>query len=317
MICELSVVIVNYNTRELLADCLESLRTHLPATEVEVIVVDNASSDGSREMVQTRFPEVRLICSKENLGFGRANNLGVQESSGKYLFLFNSDAVLREDTATALRHVLEERPETGVAGPRVLLSDNSRQPMICGPVPSLRAMFNDALKLDKLFPGIRFFQGLHDDRPTQRVTEVGWVSGVCMLIRRKAFEQVEGFDPEFFMYCEDIDLCLRMRRFGWGVVHVDEYPIVHHCGGSSKTDAQRLRNSLMQQRYFLRMLSRDMGWLRMAAARLILSLGLAFRIAAGAVQVLLHGRKKSLLLRSSGLRLAALWGCRFDVEGSK
>lgn len=308
MTLDVSVIIVSYNTKELLARAIQSVMDHVKGVTHEVIVVDNASRDGSPEMVSLRFPDVKLIRSCVNAGFGAANNLGAREAAGKYLFLLNSDAMLTEDTAAGLLSFLEKNTGYAAAGPGVLLPDRTRQPKICGPLPTMRRIFNDALLLSALFPGVDFFQGMHMDRPTAKVTPVGWLSGVCMLIRREPFETAGGFDERFFLYAEDMDLCRRLGIRGWKLAHVDDFAIVHECGGSAATPADVVRKSVLQQTYFLAMLAGMFDSRQLAAARLLLFSGLVLRVFAGLAAKLGPARHRGLLLETSLARLKILLG---------
>jgi hypothetical protein len=303
---QVSIIIVNYNTRALTEACLRSIEAQVRGVSHEVVLVDNASSDGSAEMVRERFPAVRLIENPCNLGFGVANNIGAGVARGEHLMLLNSDAELLSDSASALLEFLRAHPLAAAVGPRVLLPDGRRQPMITGDLPGLRAVRNDALFLSRLAPG--FFPGIHHDEPGESVAEVGWISGVCMMIRRDAWEQVGGFDPSYFMYCEDIDLCRRFRQRGWTIVHLDDAAIRHHNGGSSKSAQQKLRSKLMQQRHFLSLLGNSLDARELKAAKFFLGVGLLLRMAVGGGQAVVGRGDGRFLFESSAWRLAELTG---------
>ncbi|MFZ5562462.1 MAG: glycosyltransferase family 2 protein, partial [Thermodesulfobacteriota bacterium] len=220
----------------------------------------------------------------------------------------NSDAMLVSDTVAGLHAFLEKNPGYAAAGPGVLLPDGTRQPKICGGLPTLRRVANDALLLSALFPGAGAFQGMHMDRPTANITPVGWLSGVCMLIRREAFEAAGGFDERFFLYAEDMDLCRRLGDQGWKLAHVDDFPVIHERGGSAASAADIIRNSVLQQKYFLTMLAQMFGRRQLAAARLLMLSGLALRVVAGLIMKLGPAKRRGLLLETSVARLKALWG---------
>lgn len=204
------MVIVNFRTKELTADAVRSvLGDPLVA---EVVVVDNGSGDGS--VAYLRAAGVAVIESPANLGFGRGVNLGVQSTSAPFLFLLNSDAVARPGTVAALRRVLDD-PSVGVVAPAVYGADGrTLQPDAHGPLPAPRALLNTA-------------GGSPDD------LEPGWVSGVAMMLRREDFTGLGGFDPDFVMYLEDVDLCRRLRAAGRRVVREPAAAVVHHGGGSA------------------------------------------------------------------------------------
>jgi hypothetical protein len=214
----LSVVVVNWNTREILRACLESLRRHLGALEHEVIVVDNASHDGSPDMVERDFPEVRLLRNSENLGFGRANNLGMAAARGQYLLLLNSDAALLDRTTERLVEMLRNRPDVGVVAPH-LAGEDGRLEANARRFPSLRNLLLTELWLHRLLPrrvAVDLLLGHHFDHSTERC--VDWLVGAFMLLRREVFEQTGGFDPVMFLYGEEIEWCRRIRERGWKIV---------------------------------------------------------------------------------------------------
>ncbi|MCX8089448.1 MAG: glycosyltransferase family 2 protein [Verrucomicrobiae bacterium] len=229
----ISVIIVSWNARRHLENCLNSLRAHGGPLVQEVIVVDNASTDGSPEMVERLFPEVRLIRAGANLGFARANNLGMRHATGSVLALINSDVVVHAHCFERLAQVMEARPDVGMAGPKVLGSDGRVQ-FTCAVVPTFWNLFCRAFALDRCLGHWRWFAGLemrHWDY--ERAGEVGVLSGCFWLVRRAAVEQVGGLDERFFFYAEDVDWCKRFRDAGWKVLYWPEASVTHFGGGSS------------------------------------------------------------------------------------
>ena len=302
--CDLSIIIVNYNTRDLLHSCLASVFAATRGISFEVIVVDNASSDGSTAMIASTHPQVRLICMSANAGFGAANNRGAEAACGRHLLLLNSDTVLTTDTGAGLAAFLDAHPDAGCVSPRIELMDGMPQPRTFGCAPSLRTLFNDIFLLNTLFRDSTFFPAIHSCLPRQRLSQVGWVSGVCMALPRTAYCHAKGFDPSYFMYAEDMDLCLRLKKLGWSTWHIDDFPVRHLLGGSTKTDAAAVCNSLLQQRHFLHLLGSVMSRRSCAAARMLIAAGLALRIVAGAG--LAAAGRGNLLLQTSLARLADL-----------
>lgn len=283
---QLAFIIVSYNTRELLDACLASIYRHTTGLSFEVIVVDNASGDGSPAMVRKKHPGAVLVESGENLGFGRANNLGFSRSRAPFVILLNSDALLLEDTGAALARFLEAHPRAGIAGPDVVLMDGTRQPKTRGMLPTARVMLNQNLLLCRLFPRSRFFAGLYVEADWGREARVGWVSGVCLAIRREAYEQSGGFDPAIFMYAEDVDLCRRCAALGWETWRINAHAVRHLGGGSTRTDAQVLRHRVLQQRNFVKLLDASMGPAGRAVTRGSYVSGLLIRaVVRGAVAV--------------------------------
>ena len=223
----LSVVVVSWNTRDVLADCLASVRRHLAGVTHEAIVVDNASADGSAEMVATAFPEVRLVRNAENVGFGRACNAGMAAARAPWVLLLNSDARLVDDSLVALLDRLEARREVAIAGPRLVGPDGLLQPS-AHRFGTLGRLVLEELGLYKLLPrrhAAALFLGGYwahgEERP------VDWVTGACMLVRRDAFVRTGGFDPTIFLYGEDEEWCRRIRRAGFAVLFSPTADVVH------------------------------------------------------------------------------------------
>ncbi len=234
---DLSVVIVNWNTREMLADCLHSLFAGLGGLTAEVLVVDNASTDGSTEMVATRFPQVRLICNTENRGFAAANNQALVLARGRHVLLLNSDTLVLGDVIPASVAWLDAHPDQGVMGPRVLNTDHTLQ-ITCSGYPSLLNLALQATGLSRL-PGAFFdrYQMRRWDRRETRAVDV--VSGCCMFVRHAAMDQVGLLDEHFFFYGEETDWCRRFADAGWGLSFAPVGEIVHFGGGSVRKLSHR------------------------------------------------------------------------------
>jgi GT2 family glycosyltransferase len=245
MTLDVSFVIVNWNTKHHLQKCLRSISSSCTDMRYEIIVVDNASSDGSPEMVKADFPAVRLIQNADNVGFAAANNQGTAEARGRYLALVNSDVEIFAGTLQRLVAFMEGNPGVGVLGPKVLNADRTLQPS-CRTFPSLRSWLIRALALDTTFPRSRFGGHFMTDWSHEEVRDVDILSGCFWLIRRSAHEQVGGLDTRFFMYAEDMDLCLRYRRAGWRVTFYPAAEIIHYGGVSS--GAAPVRFWIEQQR---------------------------------------------------------------------
>ncbi len=232
---DVSVIVISFNTRDLLRDCLKSVYQELQGISNEVFVVDNVSHDGSADMVQHAFPSVRLIRSTVNLGFGAGNNKAFELSSGRYIVLLNSDAFLRPNSLhLAITHMDAEQ-NIGLGGARLIGEDNSWQPSArIFPSP-----LNDFLSLSGLaakYPKSSFF-GRQDNTwtdPNQQ-SDTDWVPGAFSIIRRSALEEVGCFDERFFLYYEEVDLCRRMKKAGYLVRYWPDVVVVHLGGASSKT----------------------------------------------------------------------------------
>jgi GT2 family glycosyltransferase len=221
---ELSIILVNYNDRKHVGECLSSLQKSMPPFEQEILVVDNHSTDGSPEWIAGSFPDVRLISNAENLGFARANNLGVWESRGEYLLFLNTDSVVPPGALAALVDCLKSDAAAGAAGPALLRHRHSFQ-VSFGRRVDFFAQFRQKLMLNP-------YHRLMLKRAT-KIRKTGWLSAACLLCRRRAFEEAGGFDENFFLYFEDIDLCVRMRKAGWKLIYVPHVRVFHEGGATT------------------------------------------------------------------------------------
>lgn len=235
----LSIIIVNWNTLELLTQCLKSipaLRDDSTENEIEVLVVDNASSDDSAQYVRDNFPLVKLIENDQNVGFAQANNQAILKSQGKYVLLLNPDTEMIADTIEILLNFIEEHPEVGAVGPRILNPNGSLQES-CYPEPTLKRELWRLLHLDWLRP-----YGVYrmDSWPLNQNRPVDVLLGACLLLRREVLEQVGLLDENYFMYSEEVDLCFRVRKAGWQIVWVYDAQIVHYGGQSTQQIASEM-----------------------------------------------------------------------------
>jgi GT2 family glycosyltransferase len=266
-----SAVIVSYNTRDELLRSLASLRSvTLP---IEVLVVDNASTDGSAEAVSESFPEARLRRNAENLGFSRANNQALREARALYVLLLNSDAEVRPGCVESLVDVLDRRADAAVAGPRTLSADGTAQ-VSFGPALTPLAEWRQR----RLVRGVRARRPdalRHADDASRREAEPDWVSASCFLARRRALEAVGLFDEGYFLYEEDADLCRRLRNAGWRVVFTPAAEVVHRLGRSMARAPARAR--LEYHRSHLRYYRKHNGALRTAALRAAIAGGAVVR----------------------------------------
>ena len=232
----LSIIIVNFNGGEHLRDCLASLRTDPPQASAEVIVVDNASTDGSPTQV-AQLAGVRLVSLATNVGFSAGNNAGIRASSGELLLLLNSDTLARSGAIDGLIARLDAHPDAAVAGPR-LVDGHGRPELSFGPMISplgeLRQKMVLALYSRGFGPVTRWVE-----RSTRREQFVDWVSGACLLVRRTVAEAAGLLDERFFLYTEDVDFCASVRARGWRVLFTPAAEIVHLRGRSRVTAVQQ------------------------------------------------------------------------------
>lgn len=231
----LSVIIVNWNTVELLRACLRSLQQFPPADTHEIIVVDNASSDGSPDMVRSEFPAVRLLALDANLGFSRGNNAGIDVAAGEYIFLLNSDTEVRANALQRMMDYMDAHPDVAATGAKLVSPDGSIQES-CRAFPSHRtALFNRKSLLTRLFPQNRYSrQYLLTDEQRLQTREVDWVMGAALMTRRSVIDKVGALDPDFFMYAEDVDWCYRMHKAGGKIVYLPDAAIMHHYEKSAR-----------------------------------------------------------------------------------
>lgn len=237
---DISIIIVSYNVREFLRGAIASALRSLEAGGLtgEILVVDNASSDHSAEMVAQDFPSVRLFARNDNLGFGRANNLAMAQAKGEYLLLLNPDTVLGEDTLRVMIDFLRAHPEAGLAGCKLLNGDGSFQVSCRRGFPTPWASFTKLFGLSRLFPKSPLFAKYNlTYLPTDETYEVDALGGAFMMMTRPAYEATRGFDEAYFMYGEDLDLCFRTKRAGFKVYYVHSTATVHFKGESTRRSA--------------------------------------------------------------------------------
>jgi hypothetical protein len=233
---KVSVVIVSWNTRPLLLRCLESIFAFPPEGEFEVFVVDNASSDGSVDMVRQQFPQVELIANRENLGFAHANNQALCRCQGEAVILLNPDTEVKPGAFQAMLAFLRENPGVGAIGPLVLNPDGTLQHS-CSPTPTL---YRETLRLLHL-PGMRpdgYYPMQGWDRDAPRQVEI--LLGACILLRHAALDQIGFLDEDYFIYSEEVDLCSRLKKSGWELYWVPAAQIVHYGGQSTQQVAQEM-----------------------------------------------------------------------------
>jgi len=233
-----SAIVVSYNTRDDLRRSLEALRAHA-GVPLETIVVDNASTDGTAEAVRARFPDVHLIANTANLGFSRANNLGLRAARGEFVLVLNSDCEVRPGAVAGLAAILEARPDVAIVGPRTVGTDGAPQ-VSFGPSLTPLAEWRQG----RLVRGVK---AGHADALRRAAAlaaqeqEPDWVSASCFLARKSALDAVGGFDEAFFLYEEDVDLCLRVRQAGGRILYTPRAEVVHHLGRSMERAPERAR----------------------------------------------------------------------------
>ena len=229
---DVSVIIINYNTFQLIIDCIKSILEQTNKTNIEIIVVDNASSDGSATIIKNCFPNITILENNQNIGFGKANNIGATIARGEFLFLLNSDTVLINDAIGYLLRYLREDKSTGICGGNLFTKDFKANHSYSIYYPSLFNIFIYRSRLLKLFGKAEIFNR------SEKNKEVAIINGADLFIRKSLFEQLEGFDPNYFMYIEDGDLCLRAKKLGFRIQSIPSAKIIHYQGKSSTSSAK-------------------------------------------------------------------------------
>lgn len=237
---ELSVTICSWNTKEDLRACLQSLRSVHDEAKFEVIVIENASSDGSAEMVENEFPEFSTLRQKENLGFTGGHNVGFQHAKAKDVMLLNSDTIVHPGALRTLLDTVHSHPDVGIVGPKLLNPDGSLQ-FSCRRFPNpVAALFRNTF-VGRWFPKNKYTRDyLMQDWTHDEPREVDWLSGAAMIVTRQVIDKVGTLDPRYFMYCEDVDLCFRTWKGGFKVVYVPSATITHAIGRSTDKVANKM-----------------------------------------------------------------------------
>jgi len=277
----LSIIIVNWNTRQLLLDCLSSIACSGPPDGIEIWVVDNASTDGSAEAVRAAFPDVRLIVNRGNVGFAAANNQAIAASRGELVLLLNSDTLVLPGALAQLARFMEHHPSVGIAGARLLNRDRTLQPS-WAKFPSLWSELAGRNQRSRR----PFATG---DGST--AFAVDWVGGACLMIRRPAIEQIGMLDDNFFMYAEEMDWCYRARQAGWEVCYCPAPEVIHLGGQSSRSAPARMKAALYSSK--LRFFRKHYGASRALALRAGLQALLLGKAGAQLALALATGRRSA------------------------
>ena len=241
---DLSIIIVNWNSAEYLNDCLASIYAETKDVAFEVIVVDNASFDGSREVAARYGPGVRFVQSEQNLGFARANNLGATYSSADSLLFLNPDTVITKQSLGQMLNRLWSDPHCGAVGPKLLNSDGSLQDSCVQTFPTILNQLLDTDLLRRAFPRSRLWgtDALYGGNP-----QVDVISGACFMVKRKIFEEVGGFSEEYFMYADDLDLSFKIHKAGCTIIYAADCEVIHHGGKSSARQSSCFADVLQRQ----------------------------------------------------------------------
>ena len=296
---QLSIIIVSWNVRELLADCLHSVDQNRGRLDLEVIVVDSASGDGSPAMIQDCFPWVRLLACTDNVGFPRGNNLGLQAAGGHYLLLLNPDTVVVDDALSQMVTYLDQHADVGVVGGQLLNPDGSVQSSRRR-FPTLATAAFESTWLQPYAPQRILRHYFMEDIADETGGEVDWLVGACLMVRREAIVDAGLMDEAYFMYSEELDWCRRIKTAGWRIVYLPAARIIHYVGSSSDQAAtqRHINYQRAKVRYFYKYHGRGAG----LVLRAILLLNYAWQLALEGGKYLL-GHKRDLRRQ----RMSAYW----------
>lgn len=243
---DLSIIIVNWNSKDYVAECIESVRRSVRILSHEIIVVDSGSFDGCGEML-ANHPDVRFIQVAQNVGFGRANNIGAKQARGTVLLLLNPDTQVRGDAVETLYAHTISLANPGVVGCRLVNADTTLQTSCVQVIPTILNQLINVAILQRLFPTVGPLQTAMSFEDVDAPVPVEALSGACMMIRREAFESVDGFSKDYFMYGEDIDLCYKMRSLGRANYYCRDSEMLHHGGKSSGHKASRFSDVMVRE----------------------------------------------------------------------
>ncbi|OGB87788.1 hypothetical protein A3J44_02080 [candidate division WOR-1 bacterium RIFCSPHIGHO2_02_FULL_45_12] len=231
---DLSIIIVSWNVAYLLKECLTSIYANREKLNIETFVVDNASKDNTCQMVKDGFPQVKLIANKDNLGFPKANNQAIRQSSGKYVLVLNPDTIIRPQAFKNMIQFMEDTSKCGALGPKLLNPDGSLQ-LSCRTFPTLKTQLYTSLFLDSLLPKTKLFgRHLMGYWQHNEVKEVDQPMGAAILFRKETLDKVGLFDENIFIFSDEVDLCFRIKKAGWKIFFTPGAQIVHYGGQSFK-----------------------------------------------------------------------------------
>jgi len=250
---DLSISIVNYNTKDFVLGLIRSILENTRRISTEIFVVDNNSTDGSVEAIKKEYPQVQVIANRKNLGFGAATNQVIRASRGRYVVTFTTDTVVLPESMDILVEFMDRNPQAGAVGPKIVNPDGTVQTSgKTFPTPLVALLVTTGL--GRLFPKSRALQNYYlPMKEYDRFREVDQLSGACLLVRRETIEDVGLLDEDFFIYCEDVDWCRRMRQRGWKLYYLPQAQVIHHKGESSKKSShQAIKIYYRSLRHFYR-----------------------------------------------------------------
>lgn len=246
---DLSIIIVSYNTKEFLRECIDSIKGTSRGFDYEIIVVDNASSDNSLEMLKIKFPDVIVIKSKNNIGFSKANNLGVKKSRGRYVLFLNPDTVIYKNSLFGIVKFMDEHKEAGAATCKLLMPDGRLDDAIHRGFPNPWNSFSYFSGFSKLFPSSKLFGGYNLGwMDLSKTHEIDACAGAFMMVRRQAGEKIGWWDEDYFFYGEDLEFCFKLKEIGWKIYFVPSVSALHYKGvsGGIKKNSKKITTANLE-----------------------------------------------------------------------
>ncbi|MEW6407314.1 MAG: glycosyltransferase family 2 protein [Patescibacteria group bacterium] len=261
---KLSIIIVTYNSENLIGSCLDSIFKTAGGLELEVIIIDNNSQDDAVNVVKTRFPQARLIENKENVGFARAVNQGIKMSQGEFVLLLNPDMRVLDKAIKSSLEFLETNPKVGILGAQLLYPKTLKVQPSFGRFPSVFTEFLQAFGLHKILPWGRFIpKNIFSFWKFKKICRVDWLGGGFMMVKKEVFDKVGLLDEKFFMYLEDIDFCYRAKQVGFEVYYFPKAKVIHHHMASAKKDLSKpIIYEAKSLIYYFKKYSKNVGFLK-------------------------------------------------------
>lgn len=275
---DLSIIIINWNTRQLLVDCIASIFQTVRQATFEIFVVDNGSADGSVEAVTRHYAGVIVIANRHNEGFARANNKAIRRMEGRFAVLLNSDTVLTENALDSMVTFMDAHREAGMCGPQLLNADGSDQTSV-GSFPTLASEYVSKSLLKLIAPAAYRARFVSRTQGSRNPVVVDFIIGACMMVRKEAIDDAGMLDEDYFFFYEEIDWCLRMHRAGWPVYHLPQAAIYHLGGGSSKSVSLRARAESWRSRSLFFRKSLKLGRVGTAALFLLGLINVGYQLA--------------------------------------
>jgi GT2 family glycosyltransferase len=274
---ELSIIIVNWKSKDYLRKCVDSIYAQTSGINFEIVVIDSASFDGAGEMLAREFPKVRFIQSQENLGFSKANNRAVEDSTGDVILFLNPDTELVGNAVNKLFNAMKSLPEAGAVGCKLLNTDGSIQTSCVQAYPTILNQVLSAEGFRRMTPKASLWgmRAIFDASPKPQIVEM--ISGACLMMRREVFKRIGQFSTEYFMYAEDVDLCFKAQQAGFRNYYFGEAVVVHHGGGSSQ-QARSNFSSIMMIESISQFLKKTRGGFYSLGYRIVLGVSALLRV---------------------------------------